>query len=279
MTGSVITDLLAIADTIARRLRLPAVKALHLPPEFARGTKDGEFCALELADGSLGLSYVLLADTVERLLARGAGRGLEGVAPIELAGWLRSDDPACRALGLAALNAMSQHVFRRAGYEPEPAADSIGGLDPRPGERIAMVGWFPGLARRIVECGAELVVIELDPTLAGEKNGYRVTLDRGELAGCDKVLSTTTLLLNDTFEPVLGACADAREVSLVGPGGGFVPDPLFARGVTLLGGTAVTDREAFVAAISEGRSWSATARKYTIRRDEYPGLGALLDAV
>jgi uncharacterized protein (DUF4213/DUF364 family) len=276
VSDAVTEELLSVAARAAAAFELPPVRALHLPPEFARGTKDGEFCALELADGSLGLSYVLLDDTVERLLATGPGEGLAGAPALAVAARCRSADPSARALGFAAINAISQHLFRRARYEPPAAADSIGGLDPRPGERIAMVGWFPGLARRIVERGASLVVVELDASFAGEKDGYRVTLDRGELANRDKVLSTTTLLLNGTLEAVLAECAGARAIALVGPGGGFVPDPLFARGVTTVGGTAIRDRDAFVAALAHGRPWGELARKYVIARDSYPGADALI---
>ena len=52
----------ALFSDLARRLGsapVPRVKALHLPPVPWNGSKDGEFGALELEDGSLGLSYVL----------------------------------------------------------------------------------------------------------------------------------------------------------------------------------------------------------------------------
>ena len=54
-------DLLARA---AARRPPPRVRALHLPPPEAAASKNGEFCALELDDGALGLSYVLLGDFV-----------------------------------------------------------------------------------------------------------------------------------------------------------------------------------------------------------------------
>jgi uncharacterized protein len=255
---------------------VPAVKALHQPPAFTRGRKDGEFCALELADGSIGLTYALLDGTAAALRGTGPAGRLEGEAAIGLARRFRSADPGVKALGLAAINALSQHLFRRAGYLPAAALDSIGMLDPQAGDRIGMVGWFPPLTQRIVASGASLVVVELDPSLAGEKDGFVVTLDRRVLAGCDKVLATTTLMLNDTLEAVLGACVSVQRLVLVGPGGGCVPDPLFARGVSALGGTAVVDRDRFVAALTRGDPWGAFARKYCIEARDYPGLATLV---
>ena len=269
-------ELLALAERCAAVLAPPPVRALHLPPAFARGAKEGEFCALELADGSMGLSYALLDGTPQALLGGRPGSGLAGLPALEVARRYASPDPAVRALGFAAINAICQCLMRRAGFVPDVTTDPLGLLEPGPGDRVGMVGWFGGLARRIVDAGARLVVIEIDPSLAGEQDGYRVTLDRGELAGCDKVLSTTTLLLNDTVDEVLAACAGARRIAMVGPGGGCLPDPLFARGVTLLGGTAVVDRDGFVDALARGAPWGAYARKYVIRREAWPGADALL---
>jgi uncharacterized protein (DUF4213/DUF364 family) len=181
-------------------------------------------------------------------------------------------------IGLAAVNAISQSLLLRRPSVLDWTTDSLGMLDPKPGDRVGMVGWFGGLAKRIVEAGASLVVLELNPELAGKKDGYEVTLDRGALADCDKLLSTTTLALNDTLDDVLRACRSARSIALVGPGGGFLPDPLFARGVTLLGGSAVVDRDAFVEATARGQPWGASVRKYCILRDRYPGADALLSA-
>jgi len=233
--GKLTAELLALVDRVAALGPLPAVKALHLPTPAVEGTRDGEFCAVELEDGSLGLSYLLLGDTLKVLLASRPGAALAGMPARELAGWYADPDPVRRTLGFAAVNAISQRFLEAAGYPVDWTTDSIGLLDPQPGERIGMVGLFRGLVERIVGKGAHLTVLELKPELAGEFDGWRVTNDPAELAGCAKVLSTTTILLNDTVDSVLAACAGARWLALVGPGGGCLPDPLFARGVTVRG--------------------------------------------
>jgi uncharacterized protein (DUF4213/DUF364 family) len=274
--GAFAREMLALTVRALAPLSPPPVRALHLPPEFTRGSKDGEFCALELEDGSIGLSYALLGDTAEALVPGRAPARLAGMPSLELAARFGDARALPRALGLAAINALSQHLFRRAGYAPDTASDSIGLLDPRPGERVGMVGLFPPLTRRILAAGASLVVVELDPALAGQRDGYTVTLDHRELARCDKVLSTTTLMLNDTVDEVIAACANARALVLVGPGGGCLPDALFARGVSALGGTAIVDRDGFVDALARGQAWGRHARKYVIARAGYPGADALV---
>ena len=164
------------------------MRALHLPPSSGAEGKNGEFCALELEDGALGLSFVMLDDTLARLHRDEAGRQLAGPIRCASHGALAAPPGQAsgseRSLALAALNALSRHFFERAGFVPPPSRDSIGQMDPQPGERIGMVGYFRPLARRIAEVGAELVVIELDPALAGQQEGYRVTLDAAELGDC-----------------------------------------------------------------------------------------------
>jgi uncharacterized protein (DUF4213/DUF364 family) len=272
-------ELLVLLERFAARAPLPRVRALHLPPAAMMNRKAGEFGAIELDDGSLGLSFVLLDASTRRLVAdRGdPSLGLEGAEALALARWFTGAPGARRALGFAAVNALTRCLFDRAGFVPGASTDSLGTLDPVAADHIGMIGLFPPLVGSIVNAGAKLTVAELRADLAGERDGYRVTTDRNELASCNKVIATSTLLLNDSLDTMLAACSHARSFALIGPGAGCLPDPLFARGVTLVGGTWITDREAFRAALTIGASWTAAARKVAIRREDYPGFDALLD--
>jgi len=276
---TVATEFIDRLERFDARARLPRMRALHLPPASAAGSKNGEFCALELDDGALGLSYVLLDETLAKLSADVDGASLVGADALDVARWYASDTGVKRTLGFAAINALTRCLFDRAGYLPPASADSIGELDPQPGEHIGMVGYFPPLLRRIVEAGARLSVVELNPEFAGVGDGYRVSLDADDLADCSKVLSTSTVLLNDSLERMLAACRQAKRFALIGPGAGCLPDPLFGRGVTLIGGAWITAPEAFVAALVCGEAWGEHARKFAIRAEDYPGFATLLGRV
>ncbi|MCC6191614.1 MAG: hypothetical protein IT318_21515, partial [Anaerolineales bacterium] len=268
-----ITDVyVTLAERIAVRLGSPRVRSLHLPPPA--GAKHAEFCALELDDGSIGFSYIQLEGTEAPLRERG-GRGLPGLEAAALARGFAGADPVARALGFAAINALSQQLFARAGWAPSARGDSLGTLDPRPGEHIGMVGLFPPLLPAIERSGARLTVLELNRALVGAAASYRVTLDPAELASCDQVVSTCTVLLNDTLDDVLAACRGARRFTIVGPTASCVPDPLFARGVAALGGRRVADGERLLQAFGHGEKWGAYARKYVLAREDYPGIEQL----
>lgn len=273
-----ITDLfVALAERIAARLGSPRVRSLHLPP--AADAKHAEFCALELDGGSIGFSYIQLEGTEAPLRERGGGRGLSGVEAVALARGFACTDPVARALGFAAINALSQQLFTRAGWAPPARGDSLGTIEPRPGEHIGMIGLFPPLLPAIERSGARLTVLELNRALVREAASYRVTLDPAELASCDKVVSTCTVLLNDTLDAVLAACRGARRFTIVGPTASCVPDPLFARGVAALGGRRVADPQRLLEAFGRGEKWGAYTRKYVLAREDYPGIERLMARV
>jgi uncharacterized protein (DUF4213/DUF364 family) len=274
---------MSVAEDILTRLAralaagpAPRVRALHLPPVPWDGTKDGEFGAIELDDGSLGLSYVLLDQDLAALVAGRHGEQVIGADALEVARWWLAGEGARRTLGFAAVNALTRHLFDRLGYAPPDATDSIGGLDPQPGEHMGMVGYFPPLVKQVTARGARLTVVELKSELAGEREGFRITLDARELAACDQVLSTSTVLLNDTLDDVLAQCAHARAFAMIGPGASCLPDPLFERGVTLMGGAWIEDAQGFKQALVGGQPWGRHARKFALARSSYPGLDALL---
>ena len=268
-------EIVALLERLDAALPLPRVAAVHLPPPSADGSKDGEFGAVELDDGSIGLSFVLLGDTLAALRGGDAASPV-GRPAIDVARQYATARGAERALGFATVNALTRHLYDRAGFVPPAAAGSLGDLDLAPGDRVGMVGLFPPLVPQVLACGARLTVVELRADLAGPRDGWEVTLDAEALRRCDKVLSTSTVLLNDTLDDILARCVGATRVALIGPGAGCLPDALFARGVTSMGGSWVADSTAFRQALLAGDRWGRFAPKFALRREDYPGFDVLL---
>ena len=111
-------------------------------------------------------------------------------------------------------------------------------------------------------------------SIAHGETELKITLDAAELEACNKVLSTSTILLNHTVDAMLAHCRRAERIVLIGPSAGCLPDPLFARGVTVVGGSWVTDRAGFIDALRRGVSWSAFAYKIALTAADWPGLPA-----
>lgn len=273
------TDLIAELERATAGCPIPRVRALHLPPPEAAESRNGEFCALELDDGALGLSYVLLGGILPRLAASDDPHTIVGMDALQLAREFAApaagaggDAEIRRTLGFAAANALSRTVMERMGFAPPRALDSIGGIDPQTGDHVGMVGLFTPLLKQVTAAGAQLTVIELNPDYAGHYDGYRVTLDAAALEDCNKVLSTSTILLNHTVDDMLAHCRKAQRIVLIGPSAGCLPEPLFARGVTVVGGSWITDRAGFIDALRGGESWSGFAYKFALGAADWPGL-------
>ncbi len=274
-------ELVAQIERIAQSLPVPPVRALHLPPPHADDTREGEFCALELDDGSLGLSFVLLGVPVGATLAAlrdGSDRlALPATPALDLARAYGASAPARRTLGFAAINAITRSLYDRAGFKPPPARGSIGDLDLAPGDHLGMIGLFPPLIERVLATGARLTVVELRADLAGVRDGWEVTLDPAALNRCNKILCTSTVLLNDTIDDILARCRHAERIALIGPGASCLPDALFARGVTSMGGTWIDDAAGLKRALVRGEPWGRCATKFALRREQYPGFETLLE--
>lgn len=272
---SITAELLAAARRIAEALGAPSVTGIHIPRYQQDPGRDAEFCAVRLDDGAVGTAYVLLEDTLERIQQRRDGAP---VSALELARGFASQDPVDRALGLAAVNALCQSLFRRAAFTPDVATNSLGSLELRPGDHLGMIGFFRPLVERVRSRGIPLLVVELKAELVQEQPGFSVTLDASQLAGCNKIVSTSTVLLNDSLDRILDEARHAEQFVIIGPSAGCVPDPLFARGVTAVGGNLVTDADAFMRRAGATEPWGDAARKYHIARGPgYPGLSRLIE--
>lgn len=265
--------LVEAAQRIDAALGPARIERVVLPPLMESPGKEGEFCAVQLDCGSVGLAFTLLDGTLAALHARGADAGRTA---LDLVRGYGEGDGAARALGLAAINALTRRLFDRAGFVPDDAADSFGALRLAPGDRLGMIGHFTPLIGQARALGIPVTVLELKPELVREEPGLVVTLDARRLAGCNKIVSTSTLLLNDTFERVAALWQGKEAVAVVGPSAGCPPDALFAAGVSAVGTAWIADAGAFLVRVAAGGKWGGASRKVALTPQRYPGLDALL---
>lgn len=269
--------LVEAAQRIDEALGPARVERLVLPPPMNNPGKEGEFCAVQLDDGSIGLAFTLLDGTLAALHARHRHNApAAGTPAAELVRGYAAGDAPARTVGLAAINALARRLWDRAGFVPDDSVDSFGSLALVPGDRLGMVGHFGSLIAQARALGVPVTVLELRPELLHEEPGLAVTLDARRLSACNKILSTSTLLLNDTFEQVSALWRGAEAVAIVGPSASCPPDPLFAAGVSTVGTAWVADAEAFLAHVAAGEKWGASSRKVTLTAEHYPGLESLL---
>ena len=157
---------------------------------------------------------------------------------------VRGSNSLHRAIGLAVANAMIEASFDQA--EDREATTYF---NLQPGEKVAMVGLFAPLVKRIEATGAILTVIEKNP----ERLEILSPDDRQKaLKECDVAIITATTLLNNTFEEMINLLGSPRLVAMMGPSTPLVPEIFRDTCVKHLGGAVVKDSARVLQIISEG---------------------------
>lgn len=272
-------DYLKLIHAISEQLRIPRVRAIHIAPFAADQEKSSKFGAMVLVDGTVGLTYTALDDAWSDLQDRAKTETLLGVTPVEAAQLYGGESAWQRCVGMAAVNAISQFVFKASGCALAGMGKTIGQLALGTDDHVGMVGYFPPLVEQIRSRGLSLTVVELDERWLQNADGFEVTLDPERLRCCNKIVCTGTVLINQTIDSVLACCDAAEQILIVGPTSGCLPDPLFERGVTSIGGSIVVDAHAFIERWEAQEEWRGATQRYVLRSDGYPGYQALLGKI
>jgi uncharacterized protein len=268
---NILAELAQLARRWAGRLPVPLIREAYFPPlpPVGAGPVEHEFMLLALEGGAAGLSYVLLPARAAPAYRALRPETFRGTSPANHLAALGGGDPLADMIGVAAVNAICQHVMRTGQVRVDLATDSLGLLELRDGDRLGMVGLFPPLLRHVDRARIELLIVEQDESLLGKFPGRDVTLDVTRLRRCNKVLCTSTAVLNDSIDEVLANCAAAERISVIGPTAGFFPDPLFARGIHVVGGRYVVDGDKLLARMKAGERWGDATEKLCFRKDAY----------
>jgi len=253
--------------------RIPPITDIFLP-SFSKGgqPKEAEFMALCLAGGATGISYVLVPDENEKEYKSLHPSNYVGQHPREYALDFGSGDPVKEMVSLAAINAICQHVMGKIDFPVDSATDSLGLLSVSAGDKLGMVGLFFPLIKRVRNADADLVIIEKNEHLIDQHPDLPITLDTAQLNTCNKVLCTSTTILNNSLDDILSHCAPDALVSIIGPTAGYFPDPLFKQGVDVVGGRVVKDGQLFIQLLKEQKRWGEATRKVCFQKKTYEGL-------
>jgi uncharacterized protein (DUF4213/DUF364 family) len=259
-----------MVTTLTAKFTVPPIADIFFPP-FCKGgqPKDAQFMAISLEGGAAGISFVLLSDEKMEEYTALQLPDFVGKDPRGLALEFGNDDPIKEMISLATINAICQHVMRETHFELESATDSLGLLSVSAGDRIGMVGLFLGPIKTVKKVGAELVVIEKKEHLIEKFPNLPITLDATKLSTCNKILCTGTTILNNSLDEILANCSPEALVSIIGPTAGYFPDPLFARGVDIVGGRVVKDGAQFLQLIAKRKRWGDATQRTCFRKENY----------
>ncbi len=258
---------------LSSNFTFPLISNVFFPPFYKGGQpKDAHFMAISLESGAAGISFILLADEKMEQYNSLKPSDFIGKDPQEFALEFGNEDPIKEMISLAAINAICQHAMRQTRFEVESAVDSLGLLSVSAGDRIGMVGLFSGLVKTIKNAGAELIVIEKNEQLIKKFPDLPITLDAAKLRTCNKILCTSTTILNNSLDEILGFCSSDAFISIIGPTAGYFPDPLFARGVDVVGGRMIKDGAQFLRLLTEGKRWGDATQRTCFQKKIYTSI-------
>ncbi|MBW1916108.1 MAG: hypothetical protein JRF40_09880 [Deltaproteobacteria bacterium] len=258
---------------LSTKFTFSPISNIFFPPFYKGGQpKHAQFMAISLESGAAGISFVLLPDEKMEQYNTLKPPDFIGKDPRGFAFEFGNVDPIKEMISLAAINAICQHVMRESNLLVESAVDSLGLLSISAGDRIGMVGLFLGLVKTIRNVGAELVVIEKQEQLIKKFPNLPITLDATKLRTCNKILCTSTTILNNSLDEILTHCSPDAFISIIGPTAGYFPDPLFARGVDVVGGRVVKNGVQFLQLLAEGKHWGDATQRTCFQRETYTGI-------
>ena len=262
-----------MVNELTTKFTLPPIANIFFPPFYKGGQpKDAQFMAISLEGGATGISFVLLPDEKMEDYTNLQPLTFVKKNPLGFANEFGNDDPIKEMISLASINAICQHVMRETNFAVDSATDSLGLLSISAGDKVGMVGLFSGLIKTIKKVGAELVVIEKNDQLIQKYPNLPITLDATKLSTCNKILCTSTTILNDSLDEILAYCSPDAFVSIIGPTAGYFPDPLFARGVDVVGGRIVKNGAQFMQLLKERKRWGDATQMTSFQKESYVGI-------
>ncbi len=204
------------------------------------------YTAVCTSDGGMGLAYTPIGDKQQCMVISG-NRDYEDQPASELLPLIRSENPLERAMALALINALN-HGRALSFPEDRDNRTLFELLGIARGTRVAMVGHFRPLVKKLRDMDAALEVVDLSSGLGD----FRAFPDK--LAHwADAVIMTSTSLLNATADGLLAAVGADVRVVMLGPSTPLIPEAFIDLPVHVLAGTVPVDREKILKAIRHGK--------------------------
>jgi uncharacterized protein (DUF4213/DUF364 family) len=197
----------------------------------------------------------------------------------ELMDYALDDNALKAAVGIATINALSAILLEDEScqYKPSAYGNALDLVKITGEDTVAMVGAFPPFIKRIQEITKKLFVIEKNPRVAGKGDMIEIESEarlREIIPQANIIVITGVTLVNHTLGPILELAKKASEIIVVGPTASVYPEPLFARGVTVMGGVRIVDAAKMIHLISEAGSgydfFENCAEKIVIRNAAIP---------
>ena len=217
------------------------------------------FVGIKLSNGRGGVAYTPpeAVQNAGRRILRGGSPTVRGMRVNDV---LTGDlvHPFSGVIRLATLNALSAPLFTHGRYALD-GGDDLSTMERLfRGRRVCMVGAIIPLLKRLKDLHpAEVRIIDRKKETEEEAEaGYGIFVSPEEtgraLSSCETAVFTGATVANGSIRDLLAQSPAHAAVAVVGPSAGFVSDPLFDRGVAMIGTSMITDIDRALDLLAEG---------------------------
>jgi len=225
------------------------------------------FTGVKLSNGMGGLSYTPIKSIPDAVCCPRTARAMPNSG--KMAGKnvryfldeMFQGKPLKKTLGIAVMNALATTCWamgkQNESYVLEKNVDPVDKIEIGEGTHTVIVGALVPYIRRLIKNDREFSILELDTSALKERElQYYVPTEKAHevIPNADHVIITGTTLINDTLEGLLELVKPGAKVIVVGPTVGMMPEALFKRKVTYVGGVLVTRPDELLDIIAEAGS-------------------------
>ncbi len=224
------------------------------------------FSGVKLSTGHGGVCYTPVKEMPEAVCCPSSARAmplsgrLKGRTAAEYLEYIFDKNILKRTLGIAALNALSSLYWQLkppTDYTIEYGYNAFDDVDPAKYGCSVVVGALVPMLKKLIAADADFTVMEMDSrTLKGRELDHYLPPTEADkcVPKADLMVITGVTVLNDTLPGLLEMRKPGAEIIVTGPTVSMLPDAFFRRGVTTLGGIAVTDADELLDLLCEGGS-------------------------
>ncbi|MGD8520226.1 MAG: DUF364 domain-containing protein [Desulfobacterales bacterium] len=203
------------------------------------------YTAVTTSDGGMGLGYTYFKDKTSCVLLNKTV-DYEGRPASELLESIKSENTIERSMALALVNALNYNQVLKL---PEDKKNQIlfDEFKIGKGTRVAMVGYFGPLVDRLQQRNTKLEILDESRKLGQEDKFYKKL---GNWA--DVLFLTSTSILNNTTEEILGYAHKKVKTVMLGPSTPMIGEAFSHLPVHMLAGTVPIDKAKILKAIRHG---------------------------
>ncbi|MGQ4873957.1 MAG: Rossmann-like domain-containing protein [Promethearchaeia archaeon] len=190
---------------------------------------------------------------------------------LELLNWSVDSSGLRKIIGIATLNALSQHILSIMNPYEKLEKALLDYLEISENSKIIFIGFIKPLADQMTKITNNIVVIDdsrINLSYMDKEIKTQYTeLTENEMTA-DVLICTGTALINNTMEDILKFFRNkVKKICVLGPTASMLPDILFDYGADLVGGIKIKDSEKVLKIIQEGggtKKFKNYGKKYNL---------------